>query len=214
MRVRARDSSGRRRELEVAPRQVPEHRLLLFADRIGPRGVVVAQGRRLGDVPVLELLAVLLVGRPLAVRRLVVGHEEERLVLRPVLEQVDGEVGDDVGDVALDAPPAVLVVEGRIVVDALPGQDVPVVEARRVAAQVPLADHGGVVAGLLQHLRHGRLRTVEAVEDRHAVQVAVLAGEDRGPARRADRVGREQRSIRMPSRASRSRFGVWLTRLP
>ena len=49
----------------------------------------------------------------------------------------------------------------------------------------------------------------------HAVQVRVLAGEDRGAARRADRVGGEDvASSSAPSRARRSMFGVWLTRDP
>ena len=133
----------------------------------------------------------LVVRVPRAVRGLVVAHEEERLVLGPVLEEVDRQIGDDVGHVALDPPAAGGLDEVRVVIDALARQDRPAVEAGRVAAQVPLADHARMVARRLQVLGDGRLRAVEAVEHRHAVLVAVLAGQDAGPAGRADRVDAE-----------------------
>ena len=53
---------------------------------------------------------------------------------------------------------------------------------------MPLAQHQGVVAGLLEHLGDHRSGRIEGVEHRHAVDVAVLAGEDRRAAGRADRV--------------------------
>src|SRR2546430_10518941 len=55
-----------------------------------------------------------------------------------------------VGDVARVRLAAVGRDEDGVVVDALAGEDVPVVEADGVAAKVPLADHAGVVAGRLQ----------------------------------------------------------------
>ena len=119
-------------------------------------------------------------------------HQEERLARPAGPDEVDGQVGDDVGDVA--ARVGLLAgrgVEHRIDVGALAGQDLPAVEARRVAAEVPLADHAGVVAAGLEQPRDGLPRAVEAVEHRHAVDVRVLAGQDRRAARRADRVGHE-----------------------
>src|SRR5437660_856945 len=71
-----------------------------LAGRVGAGGVVVVERLRLGHAHVLPLLAVLLVRLPGAVRRLVVAHEEERLVLRPVLEESQREVGDQIGAVA------------------------------------------------------------------------------------------------------------------
>ena len=179
----------RRHELQVAARQVVGHPLPVLAERVRARRVVVPQRRRLGDRPALEHPPVPLVGRPLPVRRLVVEHQEEGPVPRALADEVDPEVGDHVGDVA----PGVGLLAGRgvehgVVVDALAGQDLPAVEARRVAPEVPLADHAGVVAGGLEELRHRRLRAVEAVEDGDAVPVGVGAGQDRRPARRADRV--------------------------
>ena len=77
-------------------------------------------------------------------------------------------------------------------IDALAGEDVPVVEAGGVGDEVPLADHGGLVAGALEFLGDvialGVERLFEGVD---AVLVAVLAGEDGGAAGRADRVGAE-----------------------
>ena len=61
---------------------------------------------------------------------------------------------------------------GRVVVGPLPGQDVPVVEAGGVGDEVPLADHGRLVAGALEELGEGGLRAVEA-----AVVVVVEAVE-------------------------------------
>ena len=39
--------------------------------------------------------------------------------------------------------------EIRIVIGSLPGQDLPVIEANRVSAQVPFADEGGSVSSFL-----------------------------------------------------------------
>ena len=61
-----------------------------------------------------------------------------------------------------------------------------------IALQVPLADDRGLVAGLLQQLGKGLLGAVEAVAvAEEAVDVAVLAGQDDGPAGAADRVGHQ-----------------------
>ena len=65
-------------------------------------GVVVEQRLRLGDRHVLVLIEVPRGRLPVAVRRLVLIHQEERLVLVAlVLQPVEGHVGDDVGRVAL-----------------------------------------------------------------------------------------------------------------
>lgn len=54
---------------------------------------------------------------------------------------------------------------------------------------MPLPDHAGVIAPRLQVLGDGIAGAVEGVEDRHAIFVGILAGEERGPARGTDRVG-------------------------
>jgi hypothetical protein len=123
------------------------------------------------------------------VRRLLMQHEEERLVLRARLEEPDPEVGGDVGAVALDGQLAPGDEEDRIQIRALAGQDDPAVEARGVGAEVPLANHASVVAALLQMLRHVVPRAIEAIEHRHAVEMRILPGEQRGATGRADGIG-------------------------
>ena len=49
-------------------------------------------------------------------------------------------------------------VEDRVDVGALARQDLPAVEAGGIAAEVPLADHAGVVAALLQQAGDGHAR--------------------------------------------------------
>src|ERR1019366_6220370 len=118
-------------------------------------------------------------------------HEEERLVLWPVLDEVDGEVGNDVGHIALDHVPAIGGNKMRIKIDPLPRQNTPLVESGRVAPKVPLAEHARVIPRRLEVFRHRGLRAVEAVEGRHSVEMAVLAGENRRPAWAADRIDAE-----------------------
>ena len=121
-----------------------------------------------------------------------VQHQQERLVLRPVRDELHSKIGDDVGDVpSLVGLLAGRRVEDRIVIGALARQDLPGVEPYRIAAEMPFADHSGVVAALLQQTRKSDARAVEAVENRHAVQMRILSRQNRGAARRADRVRRE-----------------------
>lgn len=115
-------------------------------------------------------------------------HEEKRFVCAPVLQEVDGEVRDDISDVALNDVAAIRVDKRGIEINALAGQDFPIVKTGRVAAQMPFADHASVIAGSLEILGDGRLGAVEPIERGNAVQVAVFAGEDRGPAGAADRI--------------------------
>ena len=131
-----------------------------------------------------------LVGFPRPVRRLVMRHQEERLVPRPAANELDGQIRDDVGGIS--AGVGLLArgrVEDRILIGALPRQDLPPIEPDRIAAEMPFADHAGVVAALLEQACHRAPGAVEPVEHRHAIQVRVLTRENRGAARRADRVG-------------------------
>ena len=177
-------------------------------------GVVVEQRRRLGIVTSLYVAEVPQRRLPLAVRGLVLAHQEERLVLVAlVLQPVERQVGDDVGRVALvlDAPPSVVSSAGC---STAPGRaGLPEVEAGRVVTRCHLPIDRRLVAGGLEQLGERLLRAVEpavgvVVE---AVEVAVLAGQDRRPgsARRSSS-SRTQRSNRIPSLARRSMFGVLL----
>ena len=114
----------------------------------------------------------------------------EGAVLVALLQPADRLVGNHVGDVArLDLLLAVLDEEGRVVF-ALRHQNAPEVEALRVGVQMPLADHGRLVAGVVQQLGEGLLRAVEGARVvREAVLVAVFARQDAGARGARDGVG-------------------------
>ena len=154
---------------------------------------VVEERRRFRVDAILVEAEVLDIGLPLAVRRLVLTHEHERLGLVALGNPIEGKVGDDVGDVTLSLHHALRVLHRRVIIDALSWQHLPEVETDGVADEVPLADDGGLVAGLLKELREGDLRAVEdgirvVIE---SVQVRILAGEDNRATRTADGVGHQ-----------------------
>ncbi len=119
-------------------------------------------------------------------------HEHERpLRIALVLEPIEREIRNDLGHVAGRRMPAFGGNEIGPVVLALAGQDIPIIEAGRVAYQVPFADHRRLITGRAQQLRKRHLAAVEfavriVVE---AVLVAVLARQDAGPARPTKRIG-------------------------
>ena len=124
--------------------------------------VVVVEIVRQGQLGIIEGSEVLQVGHPGAVGCLVVQQQAERFLgVALVLEPVEGQVGGDVGGVAGDDAALAVIYKSRVVVLALSDEDVPVVEAGRVGGQVPLADDGGLVAGLAQELGEGLLAAVE-----------------------------------------------------
>ena len=134
-------------------------------------------------------------GGPVAMGCLVLAHEHERLVLFAlVLEPFESEVGDDVGAVALVTfTSAGLLDEVGVVVASLAGEDFPVVESGGVTDEVPFADHGGLVTGLLDQLGEGGLAAVEArvVIVEEPVGVGMEAGEDSGAGGAANGIGAE-----------------------
>ena len=82
--------------------------------------------------------------------------------------------------------------EGWVVVVALSGEYVVVVEAGGQAHEVPLAYHRSLVACLLEQLGEGLLRAVEALGVvGKAVGVAMFASEHACSARPGERVGHE-----------------------
>src|SRR5215471_2930866 len=98
-------------------------------------------------------------------RRLMMAHEEKGLVRVAMFEPVHGKVGDDVGDVALALNLFAVPDHWRVVIAALAGEDIPIIEAGWVSDQVPFADHGGLVPGGLQQFWKSGLRTVKAAID-------------------------------------------------
>ena len=77
--------AGRRLQLEIATRQVGRDALLVLVQGIGARRVRIPERDRFRDPPRGELCGVRGVRLPRPVRRLVMDHQEERLVARPLL---------------------------------------------------------------------------------------------------------------------------------
>ena len=180
----------RRHEFHVAVGHRLLERHVLITRRDAASGIIVEERRRFGINAIVVEAEVTERRRPFAVRRLMLRHQHERLRLVAPLQPVEGHVRDDVGRVTRHRDGFAVLDHRRIVVHALTGKDLPEVEAGRIRAEVPLADDRGLIAGLLQQLREGDLRTVEPGIGvvRKAVQVAVLSGEDGRTRRPADRV--------------------------
>ena len=184
----------RRTELEIPFVEVAGDRHGLQRARRTAVGVVVEQGGRLGDLDALEEPEVPRVGVPSTVGSLVLDADGERaaVLLRGLGELPKGGdalLRDDVGRVAPMGDPAVGGLHGRVVVGALADEDAVVVEAHGIGPEVPLPEDAGAVARVLQDGRPARLGPVEPLLVRlEAVPGGEAPGEERGPARAADRV--------------------------
>jgi hypothetical protein len=168
--------------------------------RLGGRGrpvpVVVAERRWLWDLVGLVEPGVFVIRQPGTVRRLVVDQRAEWPAGVARLDPADRQVGDQIGRIPLEPARPAQLEHLRVVVGALVGEDAPVVEPARVVdaamAQMPLAHQRRLVAGRLEQPREPRLTRVEqGRQGQHPVDVVVGAGQDRRPARRAQRVGAE-----------------------
>jgi hypothetical protein len=88
---------------------------------------------------------------------------------------------DERGGVTLTPSSDTVYDKCRIPVVALADENVPVVESRGIAGQVPLSDDFGAVARGPQQLREGLLRAVELLVVRdESVPMAVLSREHDG----------------------------------
>ena len=133
---------------------------------------------------------------PRAVRRLMPDKQAPGLALLLLVEPGEGAVGEQVGGIALGLHVTVGGVQQRVNVRALVVKRLPVVKTLRVMdttmAHVPLAEERGGIPGLVQHGGESRLTRVDrGVQGGHTVDVAVRASQDRGPGRRAQRVGHQ-----------------------
>src|ERR1041384_953393 len=77
---------------------------------------------------------------------------EKRLIARPILYELDSQISDDIRGVTFAFLPLAVLDQHRIVIKSLPWQNVPVIETGRIAAEMPFADHPGVIAGIVQIL--------------------------------------------------------------
>ena len=128
---------------------------LLFVGSTSSCGIIVVEGLRQGELHVLVEVEHVERRHPVAMRRLVMHEEGEGLASVPLVEETDGMVGDEIGGIALlldILATRLLRAESGVVVVALPRQDVICVEPLRFAQHVPLANHGRLIASLLQRL--------------------------------------------------------------
>jgi hypothetical protein len=125
---------------------------------------------------------------PISMRRFVVHHEEEGLVLFSVVEPLRGKIGDNIGGVAFVSFFAVGSIKDWPAICALAGENLPVIETGGIAAEMPFADHGGLIAGGFEAFGDVVAIAIEGIENGNSVLVAVLAGEDGGAAGSADGV--------------------------
>src|ERR1700754_5151187 len=99
---------------------------------------------------------------PLAMRRFVLRHQEERLGLIAALEPRDRLVRDDIGHIAAVRDLLAVLDHRRVVIESLPRQDAPVIESDWVADEVPFSDQGCRVTSIFEQFHKRRLRTIEA----------------------------------------------------
>ncbi len=125
-------------------------------------------------------------------RRFVVTHQEKWAAGIAFLQPVEREVADQVSAITSGFFLLSHRDEGGIVIYALTGKNLPEIESRGVALQMPLANHRRVITGGLQVFLYGVANSVETVVERiDAVLITVLASQDGGTARRANRIGAE-----------------------
>ena len=146
-------------------------------------GVVIVEIGRKFEGFIFEFVQILQFGEPVAVAGFVVHEESEGLVfVARLIEPVNGFVSDNVREVAFYHIGTVGIVEVRVVIVALCGEDVPMVETGGTAHEVPFTDQRGLIAGFLEQLGHGLLRAVEdaVLVVGKSVFVGVLTGEHAG----------------------------------
>src|SRR5262249_47339523 len=130
----------RRRELEVdVVHRLPDRHILVVLGQATP-GIVVEEGGWLGVLAICVMAVGAQRRQLFAMGLLMLANQQERLRLCAVAQPVYAQLGDDVGGVALVLNLLAVMDHRRVVVDALAGQDVPLVEAGGIADQVPLAD--------------------------------------------------------------------------
>lgn len=143
---------------------------------------------------------------PGAVGRFVLTHQQERLLWIALRRHpLDRNLRHHVGAVPVATMRAMTGDQFGVVVGALAGQDFPMVEAGRLAFQMPLADNGCLITGLLEQLGKGLLSAVEAVSIAPWLCFPVSTTARLGPQRA---LVQKQFSNSIPSRANWSRLGV------
>ena len=164
-------------------------RVLCFATA----GIVVKQGLRFGELPIPVPAKVFQIGRPLAMRRLMLAHQQEGFGFVTLLEPVERQISDNVRDIASRFYLFSHSNHRRVIVNPLAGKNLPKIKTRGIADKMPFADHRRLVPGLLQQFWHRLLGTIETAAGIvvKAIHVAVFAGQHTSAAWPADRVGNQ-----------------------
>ena len=128
------------------------------------------------------------VGVPHAMGRLVVHQKTERFVfVALVLHPIDGQIGNDIGDIALALQFFPIAKEIGVVVIALVDEDIPIVKPGGQRSQMPFANHGRLIARALQEFRKSLLIAVKSFRViRKPIGVAVFSREHAGTRRAAE----------------------------
>ncbi len=166
----------------VGPIEVTIDLHLVFCQGATAVRVLVEQAGRLGDLHVVERAKMTQCRCKRAVRRLVLAHQEKGPRLVATIQPGQRLVGHKIGHVAGETLPLAAHLDKHgIVVVALPGQDLPVIETNRPSLQMPLADHRSVITARLKCLGDGPLTLIQPPPriPHESVRVAVLAGQNR-----------------------------------
>ena len=179
---------GRQFGVEVGERAVESH--VMVAHRPAASLERIKQRGRFGVLAIFVPAQMPKCRGPLAVRGLVLTHQEKRLRAIATLQPVERQIGDDVRHIARGLDPLAIPNHRRVVVQPLSRQDLPVIKPGRIADEVPFPNQRCRVPRRLQQFGERHLATVErrvrvVVEP---VPVGILAGKNRRPARPADRV--------------------------
>ena len=119
-------------------------------------GVIVVVASGFGDLDIRIELGVARSGGERSVRCLELVDQAERLIPVAAFEVVEGQIGGDIGSVALFLYLGSHFDKDRIEVLALTGVGTPVVETARGLADMVFADQTGLIARLTQEFGKGR----------------------------------------------------------
>ena len=79
-----------------------------------------------------------------------------------------------------------------VAVNSLAGQNNPAIKAGWIGTKMPFADDSGVIATRLQMFGDVVSRSIEAIENRHAVEMRILPCQQGGPAGCANGIRHER----------------------
>ena len=175
-------------KLEIDWPQVLTDGHLLEGRSLRSAGVIIKERCRLGEILAFEVMQVSGPRHPFTMWSLVLDHEDEGLCrISLILEPVDRQIGDEIGDVAFGLDAFTISDHGGSVIEALPDQSLIVVEPNRLTLEVPLADQRRLIPGLLGEGRKRWLSSIELLGVRgHSMKMTEGPCENRGTTWRTD----------------------------